>query len=83
MYLSIASNSDVVPFGKVGKGNSLKDQYPSFWSGRHAWLTPCEIVQRLQRLRILEQRRTIDFFQLLTTIGQKFVEIPNGLLIGT
>ena len=49
----------------------------------YAWLTPCEIVQRLQRLGILKQHGTIDLFQFLAALGQKFVEVTNGLLIGT
>lgn len=49
----------------------------------HGWLTPCEIVQRLQRLGILEQHGTIDLFQFLTTFSQKLVEVTDSLLIGT
>ena len=40
-------------------------------------------MQRLQRLRILEQQGTIDSFQSITTLGQKLVEVTDGLLVGT
>lgn len=40
-------------------------------------------MQRLQRLGILEQHGTIDLFQFLAALGQKLVEVTNGLLIGT
>ena len=40
-------------------------------------------MQRFQRLRVLEQHGTIDFFQFLMTMGQELIEIAHGLLIGT